>query len=430
MFHRDTAVFENADIGRCSLPEVPDEESQDLYQTTTAVQPPINQPVTPRPLTTTQRPVTPVPPKECASQINPVVDPYMLTFGNEEGDSYGKINNLAKNHISVRFNISFEFRSFHQNGAIFLIGDPTDFGGDYVAGQLSDGIFMVYFKYDGTLYSVNSTAQTTNGQWHTVQVLKGTKNIRIQVDGNTKKEPIKRKLNIDAPVFVGGVKFDLSKRPELVQHSIRGCLRNFYINNQIILIKDAEIVKGVTKCYVNVEPGVYFPGSGYGIIDRAFRVDRALKINFEFRTSKVEGLILSISEGATGPALSIELYDGKIHFSILNKDQYSAVSGNTYGELCDKTWHAVTAEVAGDIIELIVDRYDPIYGISYAKDPDIDTSAPLFIGGLPSISMKPDTVLSSSNFEGCLRNVRINSNPIDFFSLAESYDIHKTDCPV
>lgn len=165
-----------------------------------------------------------------------------------------------------RFNISFEFRSFHQNGAIFLIGDPTDFGGDYVAGQLSDGIFMVYFKYDGTLYSVNSTAQTTNGQWHTVQVLKGTKNIRIQVDGNTKKEPIKRKLNIDAPVFVGGVKFDLSKRPELVQHSIRGCLRNFYINNQIILIKDAEIVKGVTKCYVNVEPGVYFPGSGYGII--------------------------------------------------------------------------------------------------------------------------------------------------------------------
>lgn len=131
-----------------------------------------------------------------------------------------------------------------------------------------NGIFMVFFKYDGVLHSVNSTSEANDGQWHSVQVLKGTKNIKIIVDKNTKKEPIKRKLKIDSPVFVGGVKFDLSKRPELVQHSIRGCLRNYYINNQIILIKDAVIVKGVTKCYVNVEPGVYFPGSGYGIIGR------------------------------------------------------------------------------------------------------------------------------------------------------------------
>jgi hypothetical protein len=36
----------------------------------------------------------------------------------------------------------------------------------------------------------------------------------------------------------------------------------------MILIKDAKIVKGVTKCYINVEPGVYLSGDSYGIIGK------------------------------------------------------------------------------------------------------------------------------------------------------------------
>lgn len=102
----NTDVFENADIGRCSVPEAPEEESQNLVRSTTqAPKPP---PVTLQPpitMTATQKlpVVTPGTPRECAQQINPVVDPYMLTFGNEEGDSYGEITNIAKNHINVRW---------------------------------------------------------------------------------------------------------------------------------------------------------------------------------------------------------------------------------------------------------------------------------------------------------------------------------------
>lgn len=168
--------------------------------------------------------------------------------------------------LIFRFNISFEFRTFHQEGVFFFIGNPSNINGDYVAAQIYRGYVMVMFKYDGDIYSVNSTIKTADGDWHSVQVLKGTKNVKLQVDKNTKRIPIKRKLNINAPVFVGGVSEELRQRPELVQHSLRGCLKNYYINDQMILIKDAKIVKGVTKCYVNVEPGVYFTGSAYGII--------------------------------------------------------------------------------------------------------------------------------------------------------------------
>jgi hypothetical protein len=60
---------------------------------------------------------------------------------------------------------------------------------------------MVVFKYDGDLHTVNSTIKTTDGDWHSVQILKGTKNIRLQVDKNTKKaskadvEPVIKQLN-------------------------------------------------------------------------------------------------------------------------------------------------------------------------------------------------------------------------------------------
>lgn len=60
------------------------------------------------------------------------------------------------------------------------------------------------------------------------------------------------------------------------------------------------------------------------------------------------------------------------------------MSENSEFELCDKSWHSVEAEVAGDVIELIVDGNNPLYGVSSFKDTDIDTSAPLFIGGLIS----------------------------------------------
>ena len=169
-----------------------------------------------------------------------------------------------------RFNISFEFRTFHDDGVFFYIEDPTAANGDYVAAQIYNGYVMVVYKYDGDIYTLNATQKSSDGNWHAVQVLKGTKNIRLQVDSNSKKSPIKRKLNIDAPVFVGGVSEKLKPHPELVQHSVRGCLRNYYINDQIILIRDARIVKGVTKCYVNVESGVYLPGSAYGIVGRFF----------------------------------------------------------------------------------------------------------------------------------------------------------------
>lgn len=46
--------------------------------------------------------------------------------------------------------------------------------------------------------------------------------------------------------------------------------------------------------------------------ERNFQVGKYLELQFEFRTSEMNGMILSIAEPVGFPALSIELHKGKV----------------------------------------------------------------------------------------------------------------------
>ena len=105
----NTDIFEDADIGRCSVPEPPEDNSQKITLSTTSPRSePINQNTTPIPTTTTSTTTTVIPiiptttrNQGCAAHSEPEVDIYTLTFGNE-ADSFGEISNIRKNNINVR----------------------------------------------------------------------------------------------------------------------------------------------------------------------------------------------------------------------------------------------------------------------------------------------------------------------------------------
>lgn len=46
--------------------------------------------------------------------------------------------------------------------------------------------------------------------------------------------------------------------------------------------------------------------------ERNFHVGKYLELEFEFRTSELNGVLLSVSEPVGFPALSIELHNGKV----------------------------------------------------------------------------------------------------------------------
>lgn len=52
--------------------------------------------------------------------------------------------------------------------------------------------------------------------------------------------------------------------------------------------------------------------------ERLFHVGKYLELRFEFRTSEMQGVILSVAEPVGFPAISIELHKGKVNFWAFN----------------------------------------------------------------------------------------------------------------
>lgn len=50
-------------------------------------------------------------------------------------------------------------------------------------------------------------------------------------------------------------------------------------------------------------------------LERSFQVGKYLELRFEFRTSEVNGVILSVAEPVGFPAISIELHKGKVRLN-------------------------------------------------------------------------------------------------------------------
>lgn len=55
------------------------------------------------------------------------------------------------------------------------------------------------------------------------------------------------------------------------------------------------------------------------ILERVFHVGKYLELEFEFRTSELNGVLISISEPNGFPALAIELHNGKVRQEITPK---------------------------------------------------------------------------------------------------------------
>ena len=48
-----------------------------------------------------------------------------------------------------------------------------------------------------------------------------------------------------------------------IKHSIRGCIRNVTVNDDV---NDYDFVRGVDRCYSDVEKGAHFTGNSYAIL--------------------------------------------------------------------------------------------------------------------------------------------------------------------
>lgn len=138
----------------------------------------------------------------------------------------------------------------------------------------------------------------------------------------------------------------------------------------------------------------FFPEEG-------FRINKILDISFQFRTAEQNGILITVSNEANYPALSIELQSGAVVMTVdLGNGMQTNVTNNLDSNyaLCNNMWHNVTAMYSSSELTVNVDGIRKIWVQNDINSLMDEIDAPLYIGGLPGklISATIDIIESTS----------------------------------
>ncbi|XP_060609318.2 laminin subunit alpha-2 isoform X3 [Anolis sagrei] len=428
--------FENADIGQCpdSGPPREKEDEDEVSRATVVIHP---EPDTEeKKASATSAPPLPFPPlpEHCAADVEPIALERAKQFG------------LSRNsHIAVAFDdtkvkntltIEFEFRTKAENGLLFYMARINH--ADFATVQIKNG--FPYFSYD--LGHGNTSTMIPNkindGHWHKIKIFRSKQEGVLLVDGATNRTTSPKKadiLDVVGMLYVGGLPINYTtKRIGPVVYSIDGCMRNFQMTESPVDLDNPSSSYNVGKCFVNPQEGTYFAGTGFAKAVGTFRVGLDLHIEFDFRTTRPNGVLLGISSQKMD-GLGIELVDENVMFHVDNgAGRFPAIYEPAIsGSLCDGQWHKVIAHKAKHRLMLTVDGHH-VEGISpNAASTSADTSDPVFVGGYPD-GLHQFGLTTNIRFKGCIRSLKLTkgtSKPleINFSKALEIKGVQPLSCP-
>ncbi|CAL1543632.1 unnamed protein product [Lymnaea stagnalis] len=344
---------------------------------------------------------------------------------------FAEIFKVNPDDLSINFVFEFEFRTYYPNGLFgYLANNDKSF---YFGIQLRNGRLEIAYTYQDRISRVNFEGVANDGKWHSVHIMKSNNTLTVKFDRLAKSGLIDQVLNIALPLHLGGPadrKEFINSNIDLVDHSVRGCIRSLAVNNVPINITDTQVIQDVTGCFKNVEPGVYFGGDGWGMYANDFVIKSNFIISLEFRTTSQDGILVSASDPARGMGITLELHDGKLKFALRNSaGLYRVETGNeNLYHFCDNKWHNVRATLTNESLSISAD-FEPFVKVNVeGMQKNIKTENPLFIGGF-ELAFTQVASLSSDMFIGCLKNLALDYANVDWYSLVNQKNVMKTACP-
>ncbi|KAL3223356.1 hypothetical protein MRX96_027607 [Rhipicephalus microplus] len=355
-------------------------------------------------------------------------------------DKAFKFGDTLNSHVEMQnviefrndFNVSLELRTYYPNG-VLLLAQAGSYSRQFSL-VLSGGRVLLQVTDRGMPKKLHSHGGLNDGHWHHVGLSKEGSRLILSVDDKAAlKLQVHRRMPFRGPLYVGGIASGLSVPEDLVKESFKGCIRNFNVNSRSVDLASGKS-QGVGQCFTNIELGAFFQGDAYAVYDEQFNVDNKLEVQLEFRTWRLNGVLMSLSEGAYGaPSLAMELLDGEVIVSVdLGQNGTGPFRARKkFGSrfaMCDGQWHQLRAHFSRNEISLRIDRDQVAYGLAPVTPAEPHTESPLYIGGLPEGSSN-DALFGRDNFVGCLRNLAINDKRIDWIDMASLHDVLPNSCP-
>ncbi|XP_051908452.1 laminin subunit alpha-2 isoform X2 [Hippocampus zosterae] len=388
----------------------------------------------------------------CPSAVAPVALDKSYQFGLGRNSHMSFTFDDAK--VRERLVLEFELRTREESGLVLYMARINH--ADFVSIQIKDG--QVCLGYD--LGHGNTSGcvpfSINDGNWHKIRVTRSKQRALLMLDGRYSKQMISPKkadlLDVVGMLYVGGLPHNYTtKRIGPILYSISGCLRRLKMGGGPVSTKAAAPGRTealtedfkldmsaptsshmVGKCFAATEQGTYFDGTGFLKAVSSYRVGLDVSIELEFRTSRTNGVLLTISnQGNDG--LGLEIVQGQLLFHVDNgAGRITALHVPDGDGFCDGQWHSVLANKVRHRVELLVDGKRSQAQSSNARSNTCDTNDPIYVGGYPD-GVRQVALSGRTSFRGCMKNLKITKASkvmeVHFNKALEVKGVQPLSCP-
>ncbi|XP_074479545.1 sex hormone-binding globulin isoform X1 [Sebastes fasciatus] len=324
---------------------------------------------------------------------------------------------------------SFQLRTFDPEGAIFY-GDTKN-GDDWFVLSLKDGIPLMQISREDILVSVAGGPKLNDGQWHTLEVSNQEMFVILEVDGSSglvvgmQSKQTQEVLSGELRLAVGGILIDKEKMIVPFEPQMDGCVREgSWLNLSMPWEAEAE---ELWPCYQNVQPGSYFPGTGFAIFNTSvfhFESDDGVKVELWGDFSKMDGTILSIK--APGQELMFALVANN------NTKEVTLIFGEEKISMKD-TFKRLVITFQTDLLKVLEDEDEDeskttlsIIPVSHPGYLTTWREGRLAVGGL--LGEGEDDV-GSQFLTGCLEKIQVQGRDLDLDLAVKHMSISSHSCP-
>uniref|UniRef100_A0A8C8SQH7 Laminin subunit alpha 2 n=1 Tax=Pelusios castaneus TaxID=367368 RepID=A0A8C8SQH7_9SAUR len=382
----------------------------------------------------------------CLKDIEISRTPYnILSSPDFVGVTKGCTLEVSKEFFSValfllfRLTIEFEVRTEAESGLLFYMARINH--ADFATVQIKNG--LPYFSYDLGSGDTNTMIpnKINDGQWHKVKIVRIKQGGILSVDGVLNRTTSPKKadiLDVVGMLYVGGLPINyMTRRIGPVTYSIDGCIRNFKMTEASVDLDNPTSSFNVGTCFTSAEKGTFFDGTGFAKTG-TYKVGTDLLVEMEFRTTRMNGVLLGISgqkNGRTSPFPPLLFYVLQLMFHVDNgAGRFSAIyKPDTPGSLCDGRWHKVTANKIKHRLELTVDGSQVEGSSPNGGSSSADTNDPVFVGGYPA-GLNQFGLTTNVRFKGCIRSLKLTKGTakpqeISFSKALELKGVQPLSCP-
>ncbi|XP_031707464.1 sex hormone-binding globulin [Anarrhichthys ocellatus] len=347
----------------------------------------------------------------------------------QDRDIWRPLIHTAVNLSEIRsIKSSFHLRTFDPEGAVFY-GDTKN-GEDWFVLSLKDGIPLMQISRGNSLVSVAGGPKLNDGKWHIMEVSNQDPFVILEVDGSNRMEvgmqskETNEVLSGELRLALGGILVDKEKLIVPFEPHMDGCVRKgSWLNLSVPWEVEAE---ELWPCYQNVQPGSYFPGTGFAIFNTSvfpIEADRGVKTELWGDFSKMDGTIFSIK--APGQELM---------FALVANNNTKEVT-LTFGEenICMKdTFKRLVIIFQTDSLQVLQDEDEsktttlPTSPVSHPGYLTAWKEGRLAVGGL--LGEEEDDV-GSQFLTGCLEKIQVQGRDLDLDLAVKHMSISSHSCP-